>query len=45
MGVAAQQSLHEVQDRPDLVVVSPNSPEAMTKFAAECQEMQIPLPV
>jgi adenosine kinase len=42
MGVAAQQSLQEVQKRPDLVVVSPNSPEAMTKFAAECREIQIP---
>src|SRR5512136_2491244 len=27
MGVAAQQSIRDVQDRPDLVVVSPNSPE------------------
>jgi adenosine kinase len=42
MGVAARQSLHEVQERPDLVVVSPNSPEAMTKFAAECRELKIP---
>ena len=42
MGVAAQQSLHEVQPRPNLVVISPNSPEAMTKFAAECRELKIP---
>jgi adenosine kinase len=42
MGVAARQSLRDVQDRPNLVVVSPNSPEAMTKFAAECREMKIP---
>jgi adenosine kinase len=42
MGVAAQQSLHDVKSRPDLVVVSPNSPEAMTKFAAECRELDIP---
>jgi adenosine kinase len=42
MGVAAQQSLHEVAIRPNLVVVSPNSPEAMTKFAAECREIEIP---
>lgn len=42
MGVAAQQSLHDVQNRPDLVVVSPNSPDAMTKFAAECRELKIP---
>jgi adenosine kinase len=42
MGVAARQSLHELNRRPNLVVVSPNSPEAMTKFAAECRELNIP---
>ncbi len=42
MGVAAQQSLHDIQNRPDLVVISPNSPDAMTKFAAECRELKIP---
>jgi adenosine kinase len=42
MAVAAQQSLQDVQKRPNLVVVSPNSPEAMTKFAAECRELRIP---
>jgi adenosine kinase len=42
MGVAAKQSLRDVHDRPSLVVVSPNSPDAMTKFAAECRELQIP---
>lgn len=42
MGVAAQQSLRQVQERPNLVVISPNSPEAMTKFAAECRELKIP---
>ncbi len=42
MGVAAQQSLHDIQERPNLVVVSPNSPDAMTKFAAECRELKIP---
>ncbi len=42
MEVAAHQSLHEVRKRPELVVVSPNSPEAMTKFAAECRELKIP---
>jgi len=42
MGVAARQSLHDVKDRPNLVVVSPNSPDAMTKFAAECRELKIP---
>ena len=42
MGVAAQQSLRDIQNRPDLVVVSPNSPDAMTKFAAECRDLKIP---
>ena len=42
MGVAAQQSLTTVQPRPDLVIVSPNAPDAMTKFAAECRQLKIP---
>lgn len=42
MGVASKQSLTEVQPRPDLVIVSPNAPDAMTKFAAECRDLSIP---
>lgn len=42
MGVAAKQSLKDLDQRPDLVIVSPNSPEAMMKFPAECREMGIP---
>ncbi|MGQ9833316.1 MAG: carbohydrate kinase family protein [Candidatus Villigracilaceae bacterium] len=42
MGEAARQSLTEVWPRPDLVVVSPNAPEAMTKFASECRSLGIP---
>jgi adenosine kinase len=42
MGVAARQSILNVQPRPDLVVVSPNAPDAMTKFAAECRQAKIP---
>jgi adenosine kinase len=42
MGVAGQQSLRDVQALPDLVVISPNAPDAMTKFAAECRELKIP---
>jgi adenosine kinase len=42
MGFAAEQSLKEVAPKPDLVVVSPNDPAAMTKFAAECRELNIP---
>jgi adenosine kinase len=42
MGAAASQSLSTVRPRPDLVIVSPNAPDAMTKFAAECRELSIP---
>lgn len=42
MGVAAKQSILHVQPRPDLVVVSPNAPEAMTKFVSECRQSRIP---
>lgn len=41
MDVAAKQSLTRVRPRPDLVIVSPNSPDAMTKFAAECRQLGI----
>jgi adenosine kinase len=42
MGVAMKQSLFQVQPRPDLVIVSPNAPEAMTKFSGECRQAKIP---
>ena len=42
MGHAAVQSIKDVDRKPDLVVVSPNAPDAMTKFAAECRELGIP---
>jgi len=42
MGRAAEQSLNDAAPRPDLVVVSPNDPAAMTKFAAECRDLDIP---
>ncbi len=42
MGHAAVQSLKDVDAKPDLVVISPNAPDAMTKFAAECRELDIP---
>lgn len=41
MGVASRQSILQVNPCPDLVIVSPNAPEAMTKFAAECRQSQI----
>jgi len=37
---AARQSLHDLNgERPDLVVISPNSPEAMEKYVAECKQL------
>jgi adenosine kinase len=42
MSKAAQLSFHDLEDKPDLVVISPNSPEAMTKYPVECQELGIP---
>jgi adenosine kinase len=44
MARARELSLHDL-DAPqeiDLVVISPNDPEAMVKYAAECREMDIP---
>lgn len=41
MGHAASQSLKNLASRPDLVVVSPNAPDAMMKFPAECRELGI----
>ncbi|HBG75063.1 MAG: ribokinase [Chloroflexi bacterium GWB2_49_20] len=42
MAYAAEQSLKTLEEKPDLVVVSPNDPEAMKNFAAECRELGIP---
>ncbi len=42
MGVAATQSLKELPSKPELVIVSPNAPDAMMKFAAESRELNIP---
>ena len=41
MGVAATQSLKDLDGKPDLVIVSPNAPDAMMKFPAECRELGI----
>lgn len=35
-------SIKDVKERPDFVVITPDLPEAMAKFAAECKELQIP---
>ncbi|MFZ5909467.1 MAG: carbohydrate kinase family protein [Chloroflexota bacterium] len=42
MGHAGTQSIRELPSKPDLVLVSPNEPGAMTKFAAECRALEIP---
>ena len=41
MGFAASQSLKELDGKPDLVIISPNAPDAMMKFPAECRELGI----
>lgn len=42
MAFSASQSLKELDKTPDLVIVSPSSPDAMMKFPAECRELGIP---
>jgi len=43
MARARQLSFHDIDTRPiDLVVISPNDPPAMVKYAAECQELGLP---
>ena len=39
MALAGVQSLHDVEPRPDLVVISPSAPDAMRKFVSECKEL------
>jgi adenosine kinase len=41
MGQASTQSLKDLTVKPDLVIVSPNAPDAMMKFPAECRELGI----
>ncbi|MBV6450881.1 MAG: Adenosine kinase [Anaerolineales bacterium] len=40
MGVASAQSLKDLPNKPELIVVSPNAPDAMTKFCAESRELE-----
>jgi adenosine kinase len=43
MAHATELSFHNWQDeKPALVVISPNAPEAMKRYAVECQELSIP---
>jgi len=41
MAHAASQSLKDLPYKPDLVVIAPTDPVAMTKFVAECRELGI----
>jgi adenosine kinase len=41
MGHSATQSLKDLEQKPDLVIVSPSAPDAMMKFPAECRELGI----
>ena len=41
MGYGGTQSLKDLKTKPDLIIVSPNAPEAMMKFPAECRELGI----
>ncbi|WKZ37922.1 MAG: carbohydrate kinase family protein [Anaerolineales bacterium] len=41
MAHSASQSLKELDQKPDLVIVSPSAPDAMMKFPAECRELGI----
>jgi adenosine kinase len=43
MARAAELTLSGVEPKPDLVVVSPNDPAAMVKYARECGELGLPL--
>lgn len=43
MAHADELSLHDLDgDRPDLVVISPNEPRAMTRYVEECRQLGIP---
>lgn len=42
MGDAANLSIKDINDKPDLVIISPTDPGAMQKHAAECRELGIP---
>jgi len=41
MGHSATQSIRELNQKPDLVVVSPSAPDAMMKFPEECRNLGI----
>ena len=42
MSDAASISIEDLEEKPDLVVISPNAPDAMDKYIDECVALQIP---
>ncbi len=42
MDRAGELSFHDLDEKPDLVVISPNAPDAMVQYPQECQELDIP---
>ena len=42
MDKASQLSFHDLDDKPDLVVISPNAPDAMVQYPRECKALGIP---
>jgi adenosine kinase len=42
MDYAGQLSFHDLEQKPDWVVISPNSPDSMVKYPQECQVLGIP---
>lgn len=42
MAYASTLSLHELIEKPDIVVISPNDPKAMVLYVRQCKELQIP---
>jgi adenosine kinase len=42
MARACDLSLHALPEKPDIVIISPNDPAAMAKYASECRELDVP---
>ncbi len=42
MAYASQLSFHDLPQKPDLVVISPNDPAAMSQYVDECRQLGIP---
>lgn len=42
MAHAAELSFHDLKEKPDLVMISPNDPGAMDHYVRECRELGIP---